>query len=44
MAKIVNKCPVGIQDFATIREEGYIYVDKTGYIVDLFVLRFQDVL
>ena len=34
MAKIVNKYPVGIQNFATIREEGYLYVDKTGYIVD----------
>ena len=34
MAKIVNKYPVGIQDFATIREERYLYVDKTKYIVD----------
>ena len=34
MAKIVNKYPVGIQDFATIREDGYLYVDKTKYIVD----------
>lgn len=34
MAKIANKYPVGIQDFATIREDGYLYVDKTKYIVD----------
>ena len=34
MAEIVNKYPVGIQTFSTIREEGYLYVDKTKYIVD----------
>ncbi len=34
MAKIVNKYPVGIQTFEKIREKGYLYVDKTQYIVD----------
>ena len=34
MAKIVNKYPVGIQTFDVIREEGYLYVDKTKYIAD----------
>ena len=34
MAEIVNKYPVGIQTFEMIREEGYLYVDKTKYIVD----------
>ena len=34
MAKIVNFYPVGIQTFEEIREKGYLYVDKTKYIVD----------
>ena len=34
MAKIVNFYPVGIQTFSNIREGGYLYVDKTKYIVD----------
>ncbi len=34
MAKIVNKYPVGIQTFSKIRENGYLYIDKTQYIVD----------
>ena len=34
MAKIVNKYPVGIQTFGKLREKGYLYVDKTQYIVD----------
>ncbi len=34
MAKIVNKYPVGIQTFEKIREKGYLYIDKTQYIVD----------
>ena len=34
MAKIVNKYPVGIQTFDEIREKGYLYIDKTKYIVD----------
>ena len=32
MAKIVNKYPVGIQTFEKIRENGYLYIDKTQYI------------
>ena len=34
MAKIVNKYPVGIQTFEEIGEKGYLYIDKTKYIVD----------
>ncbi len=34
MAEIVNYYPVGIQTFEKIREGGYLYVDKTKYIVD----------
>lgn len=26
------KYPIGIQDFRRLREEGYVYVDKTPYI------------
>ena len=32
MAKIVNKYPVGIQTFEKIRENGYLYIDKTKNI------------
>ena len=34
MAKL-PKLPIGIQTFDTIRKEGYLYVDKTKYLVDL---------
>ncbi len=34
MAEIVNKYPVGVQTFEKIREGGYLYVDKTKYLVD----------
>ena len=27
-----RKLPVGIQDFGDIRRDGYVYVDKTGYV------------
>ena len=29
------RLPAGIQTFETIRNEGYLYVDKTKYLVDL---------
>ena len=29
------KLPVGIQTFETIRTEGYVYVDKTKYLIEL---------
>lgn len=32
MAKLY---PIGVQSFAALREEGYIYVDKTGFIENL---------
>ena len=28
----IRKLPVGIQDFTKLREEGYIYVDKTDLV------------
>ncbi len=31
----MQKLPVGIQDFRKIREDGYLYVDKTQYIYEL---------
>ena len=30
-----RKLPVGIQDFEKLREEGYLYVDKTYAIYNL---------
>jgi hypothetical protein len=30
-----RRLPLGIQDFKTIREDGYVYVDKTARIYDL---------
>ena len=30
-----RKLPIGIQDFASVRREGYLYVDKTEYIYRL---------
>lgn len=29
------KYPIGIQTFSKLREEGYLYVDKTQYIHNL---------
>ncbi len=37
MTEIVNKYPVGIQTFEEIREDNYLYVDKTRYIVDFLI-------
>lgn len=34
MTEIVNAYPVGIQTFENIREDNYLYVDKTKYIAD----------
>ena len=34
MAEIINYYPVGVQTFDKIRNEGYLYVDKTKYIAD----------
>ncbi|MDR0451850.1 MAG: ATP-binding protein [Treponema sp.] len=31
----IRKYPVGIQDFSTIRTEGYVYIDKTAHICRL---------
>lgn len=32
---MANLYPIGVQSFAKLREEGYIYVDKTGFIEKL---------
>lgn len=29
------KYPIGVQSFEQIREDGYVYVDKTGLLYDL---------
>ena len=29
------KLPVGIQTFEKLREKGFVYVDKTKYLVDM---------
>ncbi len=34
MAEIVNFYPVGVQTFEVIRNEDYLYIDKTQYIAD----------
>ena len=31
----LKKLPVGIENFAEIRTEGFYYVDKTGLLIDL---------
>ena len=28
----IRKLPVGIQDFTSLREDGYLYVDKTALV------------
>ena len=33
--KKLLKLPIGIQDFEKLREGGYLYVDKTQYLVDI---------
>ena len=33
--RITMKYPIGIQSFEQIREDGYIYVDKTALVYDL---------
>ena len=35
MKDIARKLPIGIQDFESIRKEGYVYVDKTEYVYEL---------
>lgn len=30
-----RKLPIGIQDFEYLRENGYLYIDKTEYIYNL---------
>ncbi len=40
MANKLRNLPYGMTDFATIRREGYYYVDKSGYIPRLETVRF----
>jgi hypothetical protein len=32
---VTRKLPIGIQDFESIRADGYLYVDKTEYVAKL---------
>jgi hypothetical protein len=32
---MAKKLPIGIQTFSKIREDDYVYVDKTGFALDL---------
>ena len=36
------KYPIGIQDFEKIIEDGYVYLDKTGLVYDLFETLYAD--
>ena len=29
---VIRKFPIGIQDFPSLREDGYLYVDKTAWV------------
>ncbi|MBQ3345582.1 MAG: AAA family ATPase, partial [Synergistaceae bacterium] len=31
----MKKLPIGVQDFVKIREQNYLYVDKTGKLLEL---------
>ncbi len=31
--------PIGIQDFAKLRENNFVYVDKTDMVFDIIILR-----
>ena len=35
MQKIIRKLPIGVQSFEKLREDNYLYVDKTKYIYEL---------
>ncbi|MBQ1809060.1 MAG: AAA family ATPase, partial [Selenomonas sp.] len=35
MSSMLQKLPIGVQSFAHLRQEGYLYVDKTKYIYEL---------
>ena len=35
MKESKKKLPIGIEDFKKIRTEGFYYVDKTGFILEL---------
>ena len=35
MMENIRKLPIGVQDFEKLREEGFLYVDKTEYIYQL---------
>ena len=30
-----RRLPIGIQNFEKLRKEGYVYIDKTGYLLGL---------
>ena len=41
-ANVMMKYPIGIQSFDRIREDGYVYVDKTALIYNLVKVCGQD--
>ena len=41
MDGILRKLPIGIQTFAEIREENYLYVDKTAFVWRIDVYKRQ---
>ena len=35
MKQTLQRLPIGIQNFESLRQDGYLYVDKTEYIYEL---------
>ena len=35
MAETFRRLPIGVQSFESLRQGGFVYVDKTKYIYDL---------
>lgn len=35
MQKKLQRLPIGIQNFESLRKDGYLYVDKTEYVYNL---------
>jgi hypothetical protein len=38
MTLMANRLPIGMQDFASLRRERYVYIDKTRHIADILWL------
>jgi len=35
MEKLTRRLPIGVQSFESLRQDGYLYVDKTKYVYEL---------